>query len=462
MVSCSDEHDGGGATAEADKLLIEIGRDAPTPDHVRSNITEMERQPFNGLMVDLNAGKTIFNEQPYPDSAFEQDREDLAATEFTTLTDNFITVWSAREEGWDWFDDADWASAEQNAANFARTAKAGRFKGFMFDPEPYGTNPWSYDTTLYPSASFEAVQAKVRQRGASFLEAVQSEMPDVTILMLFGVSIVQAQAAESGSVQTAEWALLASFVDGMLDVINPQAVLIDGNEGSYYYTSAEDFDRRAGERQSAREFVSPENRAMYDRQVSHANAVFADGLLDLLESPRFFGYYVDTDAHRQQLLEHLAYHALRTSDRYVWVYNENMDWWATFGAGVAVPPGLADSLTGASQAVEAGRPAPVDISGFMPAAVNAFDSKITIAGRVTDNGEGLEGVALTTAEPMISGGDPSCSTSDSEGYFGCTVPAGWSGTITPIKDGVSFTPPRLEVIDQTSNIDDADIAADTT
>lgn len=96
-------------------------------------------------MINLHAGKTFLKKTAYRDSAYENDRVDLAAvanTQPKKLTDNFLTMWLARDENWSWFSDADWAAAETNARNFAKTANIGRLKGFFFDPEPYGTNPW--------------------------------------------------------------------------------------------------------------------------------------------------------------------------------------------------------------------------------------------------------------------------------------------------------------------------------
>ncbi len=439
-------------TETAGKSLIEIGWDAPTPNYLRANITTMEQRPFNGLMVNLNAGKTIFNKTAYPQSAYTQDRNDLAATASSKLKQNFITIWSARESGWDWFNDNDWAAAETNASNFAKTAKAGNFKGFFFDPEPYGTNPWSYNAQLYPNQSFASVQAKVRQRGAAFLSAIQTELPDVKILTLFGVSIVKAQAEEAGSLEKADWVLLAAFIDGMLDVINPQAQLIDGHEGSYYFTKAQEFDDFRAYKRAARDYVSPQNRAKYDNQVKIAHAVFVDGLLNLWKSPRFFGYYLQNDLERQQMLEHNTYHALRTSDEYVWVYNENMDWWGSQGKGVQLPNGLESLLARTAQKISTKQALGFDVTNFVARASARFDAKVQVAGRVTQNGQGVDSVYFDSGQPA-NGGDASCQYSNLDGYFTCTLPPNWTGKIVPSKAGLNFNPPEIVLNNITANIE---------
>jgi hypothetical protein len=443
------------SAASTGKSLIEIGWDAPTPNVVRANIKTMQQRPFDGLMVNLNAGKTIFNKTAYPQSAYTKDRNDLTQTAFGKLRHNFITIWSAREAGWDWFNDSDWAAAQTNAHNFAKTARAGRFKGFFFDPEPYGTNPWSYNAQLYPNRSFTSVQAKVRQRGAAFLNAIQTELPNVKILTLFGVSIVKAQAEDAGSLEKADWVLLASFIDGMLDVINPQAQLIDGHEGSYYFTAAQPFDEFREYKKTARVYVSAENRAKYDNQVKIAHAVYVDGLLDLAKSPRFFGYYLQNDLERQQMLEHNLYHALRTSDEYVWVYNENMEWWDTQGKGVRVPEGLERLLTRTAQKISANQPLGFNVNDFVAKALVRFGGRVQVAGRVTQNGQGLDGVSFDSGA-SFNGADVSCQPSNPDGYFVCVFPPNWTGKIVPSKAGFTFDPPQIALSNVTKNVDDQD------
>jgi hypothetical protein len=206
-------HGADAAPKSTAKKLIEVGWDAPFPDLVRSNIKQMEKSPFAGTMINLHAGKTIFNKKAYPSDAFVQDFADLKAVSSKSFNQNFITVWSAREQGWSWFDDQDWLAAESNARNFARAAAVSNIvRGLMFDPEPYGTNPWSYSNALYPGKSMVEVQAQVRKRGASLMSTVQKEKPDIEILMLFGPAIVLAQVQDKGSIEKAEWGLWTSFM----------------------------------------------------------------------------------------------------------------------------------------------------------------------------------------------------------------------------------------------------------
>jgi hypothetical protein len=433
------------AAPSQQKSVIEIGRDAPSPEHVRVNIKTMEQRPLHGTMINLTAGKTIFNRQAYRPDAFTKDRAALRATKSTKLTDNFITIWSARESGWDWFNNVDWMAAETNTRNFARTASAGSIiKGFAFDPEPYGTNPWTYNATLYPNKSLPEVRSQVRKRGAAFMKAIQKEMPKVKILTLFGMSYVKAEAEAKGSVDKIDWVLYPAFFDGMLDVIGPEAQLIDGNESSYYFTDAKDFVWARGEFKSAREYVSPGNRAKYDRQVTLANAVFLDGLLNAYETPRFFGYFLASDDERRKVVEHHLYHGLKNSDRYVWFYNETPDWWGTFGRGVRVPPGMHELTIRATKNASTNQPLGFEVAPFLPAAAQRLRERVDLSGRVLSKGQPI-GDFRIDAGFRKTGNDLTCVTNVG-GYFTCSVPKGWSGELTPSAKGYTFTPPKIAIV----------------
>ncbi len=429
------------------KRLIELGWDTPSPSHIKANITTMEQRPFSGTAARLSVGQEIFKKVAYPDSAFTQDRSDLATTTFTKLTENFVSVWSASENGWSWFDDNDWAAAQSNVVNFAKTAKAGNFKGFFFDPEPYGNNAWLYATDRYPTQSFATVQAKVRQRGAAFMNAAQNEIPNIKILLLFGATIVKAQADETGNLADAPWALLGSFIDGMLDVIGPQVQLIDGAEGSYYYTRAQDFDDFRPYKRSARDVVSPENRSKYDKHVRVGFAVYVDGTLNLWNSSRFIGQYFATDAERRQWLEFTTYHGLRVSDEYLWVYNENMDWWNTRGNGVVLPPGTEAAVLSAEQKINNNQALGFALTPAMTTAAAIYGDKRFIGGQVKDaSGNGISGVTLTSSGIAGAGvgglGDVYCGRpNDGDGFYSCFFPRNASYTITPTKAGYTFNPP---------------------
>jgi hypothetical protein len=269
------------------KLYIESGGRPPRPDFVRANIAKMEQRPFDGLSVALNAiqddGASPFRKTAYPESAFIADREDLAATRFSRFKHNFVRVNCTPEDGWNWFDEGDWNAARSNIRQIAKTASAGRFEGLIFDAEPYGNNPWRYEPQRYPGQDFATVSAKVRERGRSFMTVIQNELPRPQMLLFWGLGIVRAQAEESGSLERADYALLAPFLNGWMDAIQPGAQVIDANEGAYYYLDTAAFDFGRDYVKGATSLLSAENRVKTATQWQFGSTVYMDLLLDLFD-----------------------------------------------------------------------------------------------------------------------------------------------------------------------------------
>jgi hypothetical protein len=426
------------------KKLIELGWDQPQPWFLKQNLNSFEARGFDGVVVGPSFGTEIFNKKPYTDADVARDRADLDAAKSAKLTQNFLRMDSRLEPGWNWSSDQDWAAVETNARNFARLAKAGGFRGVLFDTEPYGQNPWAFSKALYPNKTFAQVGVTLRSRGASFMRALQSEMPDVRVLTLYFVASIRDEV-ESGELEQSGNALLLPFADGMLDAIGPNAQIIDGNETTYYNTNAQEFDDKAQYIRDASKIVAPENRAKYASQVKVANAAYVDGVMDLFKSPRFFGYYMNSDADRLKLLEHNIYHGLRTSDEFVWVYSESMDWWNRKGKGVVIPAGLEDAINRANANIKGGKPLGFDITSTIKAAKTKFDGRVDVGGTIRGNGKSLSGIRVLSGIEH-NGEEVACATWGESGdtiRYGCTLPgSSWSGTITPKLSGASFDPPN--------------------
>jgi hypothetical protein len=425
------------------KKLIELGWDQPQPWFLKQNLNSFEARGFDGVVVGPSFGTEIFNKTPYADADVARDRRDLEAAKSTTLTQNFLRMDSRLEPGWNWFSDQDWAAVETNARNFARLAKAGGFRGVLFDTEPYGQNPWAFSKALYPNKTFAQVGVTLRSRGASFMRALQSEMPEVRVLTLYFVAVMKADV-EAGELEQSGNALLLAFANGMLDAIGPQAQIIDGNELTYYNINASAFDATAKDIRDAAKIVAPENQAKYANQVKVANAAYVDGVLDLFKSPRFFGYYMNSDADRLKLLEHNIYHGLRTSDEFMWVYSEGVDWWNSKQKGVVIPAGLENAINRAKANLKAGKPLGFDITSIINAAKTKFDAKVNVGGTIRGNGKSPSGIKVLSGIEH-NGEEVACATWGESGdtiRYGCTLPgSSWAGTITPKLSSVRFDPP---------------------
>ena len=158
------------------KKLIEYGWDVPYPDQVRKEIRNMEKKPFDGIIFRLREWNHAFDPRPWDEAKLKPQFDDLAAIEWKTFTDNFLCLYAANNWKMDWFNDEQWKGIAANLRLSAKAARIGRCVGIVFDPEPYGDNPWAY-AGKDKGRSFAEVEAQVRQRGAQFMTALQAELP---------------------------------------------------------------------------------------------------------------------------------------------------------------------------------------------------------------------------------------------------------------------------------------------
>jgi cyclophilin family peptidyl-prolyl cis-trans isomerase len=359
------------------KKVIEYGWDVPTPEYVRDHIRDMEKRPFDGLMMRTAAGGGgVFDVKKWDENAFQKDIDALAATKWEKFTDNFLMMYSASTM--DWFSDADWQTIAHNVGLCAKAAKAGGCKGLVFDPEPYGDSPWSYGTQKHAKEkSFAEYQAMARKRGAQFMDAMQKEMPNVRLLTFFQLSLFggtldeRDPAVRQKQLQGEGYGLLPAFLNGMLDAAGPDVVITDGNEPSYYYTKALDFFSIYHTiRQRALTLVAPENVRKYQSQMQVSQALYIDHLFKY----RDMKYIADalTPEERAKWFEHNVYYALKTADEYVWCYSEKMNWWKNEN----VPPGCEAALVSARQKIASNRALGFDIADMMSAADKRMRAEI--------------------------------------------------------------------------------------
>lgn len=356
------------------KKLIEWGFDSPTPEYLRDNLTAMQGQPFDGIVFRLRKeAHSIFQTTPLTEEELHLDI--LSGLEWGQYDHNFLKLWSTdSSKNLDWFDDSQWDTITSNLRLYAKAVNAADAKGIAFDVEPYerfGNNPWKFATkdgqSIYPGKTLAEVETEVRKRGAQFMDALQSEKQDITLLcaVLLGAyrtSISYYPNNLQAGKEKSFYALLPAFVNGMLDVIGPDVRLIDGRfsydklDGTYYFDTTSKFTDFA--RPYVRDssiYVSLENRSKYDAQVQVGHAVFPDYVFGLLVNTQLAdkvpSYYTSmTEDYKSQWLEHNTYYALQTTDQYVYFYNEQMSWW-----GPEANPKYPDMVPGVKKATERAR-----------------------------------------------------------------------------------------------------------
>ncbi|UCH35887.1 MAG: hypothetical protein JSV65_05910 [Armatimonadota bacterium] len=338
--------------APIEKKIVEFGWDVPDTAYLREHVRDMERLPFNGVVLrmygtrdgDKVDGYTVFRREAWQRDWFAQCAEDLRATDFRTFTDNFILMWTTPGTP-DWFSDDDWRAVCNNIGILAWVAREGGVKGICFDPEPYGEHtPWAYEEQ--PRAgeyTFDQYRAQARKRGAEFMRAIASEYPDITILMLFGGSIVGGALAQADPVEelaTEGYGLLPFFIDGMLDALPDDALIVDGCEPGYYMEERVAFlEAYRRMKQQVLAVISPENWDKYQTQVLAGFGLYPDRAW----RDAGWGWHVDDPSRNyytpEEFKENLT-NAVDVADRYVWVYTEALNWWT----GKDVPPGYEEAI----------------------------------------------------------------------------------------------------------------------
>ena len=124
-------------------------------------------------------------------------------------------------------------------------------RGIAIDFESYGAAQFRFAPDQ--GRSFGEASQLARRRGAQFVQAVAEEFPDAVLLALW-LNSIHFKAGRSTQPESilasSAYGLLPAFIDGMLDALPPEMILVDGCEHSYYMDSAEAYLRAANEMRS--------------------------------------------------------------------------------------------------------------------------------------------------------------------------------------------------------------------
>jgi len=322
-----------------EKKLIEFGWDSPTISSLKSGIPQKANAPFDGVFFsnDFNI-YTAFDTIQYPDSKFQY--EDLSKIQWNKFTDNFLLVRGAGHAGALWLDDKSWVKISRNLKMISKALAISKAKGIGFDPEYYfkdsTLNPWVYRSSWYNNLSYQEVGDFVRRRGKQFIQALQTSKPDVKIFCFWLLGLAEMQN-RSQPIDETGMALYPFFVEGMLEGQNKLSEIIDGDESSYWYQKPENFiESGEYQREKGSHLIKKPLQNKF-KNVSLAQSVYLDGLY--AKSPVFDkGFDKKT---KEQWLKDNLYFALKTTDEYVWFYNEKINWWKN-----QVDSGVAEIING--------------------------------------------------------------------------------------------------------------------
>lgn len=316
------------ADSLAGKKIIKYGWDTPTTNYARRHVREMEKLPFDGVVIKVMSspeergdplGWQVASGKRFTPDEYEHAISDLKATRFNRFKDNFIQVVFA--PGVDWFD-PEWSSLAYNVACLARVAREGGCKGIMLDCEAYGSDIWHYEALASKDNStrtYEQYVNKVRERGTEFIRAINQQYPDLTLLCLIGPSFCYT----SRNPQLEKYGLMYAFFEGMWEAASPGTTIVDGFEAAYRFKHRDHF-------QAARKEILTyacnfaRNKDAYMRHVRAAYGLWLDSGSGQAgwHNDDFSKNYFTPGEFRNSL----AY-ALEACDEYIWVYSERLNWW---------------------------------------------------------------------------------------------------------------------------------------
>ncbi len=283
--------------------------------------------------------------------------------EHAAFRDNFLITFRSPPARISWTNDAAWARLASNLRVAACIARDGGCRGLQMDCEDYHRAQqfvWRSGDPAYGE-----LRNIARRRGAELFREAFREFPAMRVLsfwfLTMGTERYREQDAAAGAAARKD--LWPAFVNGMLDVMPPEARLIEGNENAYHYDAdRRDFYRSYHHvRRALLPLVEPENRERYARQMQVGFGMYLDMYVNPTNS---VWYFPPKDGSRLETFRRNLDQALEVCDEYVWAYGEKLQFIA-WPDGFKVHGGTSrerweDRLPGFSEAIKS----ITDIDGF--------------------------------------------------------------------------------------------------
>lgn len=319
------------AWAEGPKVLVtgwDLG-DA-TPGEYLAHADLFEQLPIDGVTLNLQGTnavgerlwyRTMMTDPLWDEGAFAADipimRQLVEKRPFRASMMNAFRLTGVRVA---WTDDAAWARFASNMGVLASVACKVGVPGILIDPEDYPKN--GQFRLKREDGEPSAAADLVRRRAREVFGAVFRAYPAVTVLSYlflsgcgetyFSASDPRAAALEAGD-------LYPAFVDGILDVLPPEATLVDGAEQYRNDALHNDFAVSYVQVKKSAALVSPENRTKYLLQMKVGFGMFVD--MYWREKAKDFNWYIGPVNGSR--LEHFRLNfkqAMNVADGIVWLY----------------------------------------------------------------------------------------------------------------------------------------------
>lgn len=326
--------------------IIEFGS-GRTTSFWRTNVSAAEalNPDFDGAVIqpsytDPSVGLTQLHARiswsyPIPFSLMDTPLNDLAATNFHTITENFIRADLCRPGTADLSVSADLSAFINNLTVTARVAKVAGFPGVLWDMEAYESSPFWKHSELPAGPTFEEREAIYYSAGRLAVQSVQSYFPNIDLMI--AVSYEQVSAVDAGDLSTSSYGLLPKFLDGLHDgAVKSNGIrIVNILEDGYSNETAADWDYDI--MQQHRSTMTHLGSDNYEAVHEHSLATFID-----YPAAATFDYVTDTNNHHSaaDFHQNLIWMFERVP-RYGIVYTEDPKWWpGHFTVGVNQMPSV--------------------------------------------------------------------------------------------------------------------------
>jgi len=362
-------------------LMQQPDANTTTPAKVKDNIEYIESLPFDGMMITPTFSPKLMTREQI---SYETIYDELKVLKglFKRMDKNYLAFVSNRpadpndptgtgdtvdDEGWtnvgksgDLFDDEGWSIVEQNVRNYARAAKEVGITRILYDNEEYFRKFSSYpQDSYYKEKSLKEYQDKASERGRQIMNAIVSEIPDATVMVLHGPYLSDRNKPDWFTKNIGTVNLMGPYFIGMLQAVKnagDKAKLVDGGE-LYLLRSEGDFEDayqfrkyELADSYRSNDFIPEELRKDFADSVSMAFAVY--------NMPWQKNYPMNP-----QIMRTTLENALRSAEEMVWYYNEppgghwlipgrmSQEW---FDAVIGARQAVADVKTGTNRIYNGG------------------------------------------------------------------------------------------------------------
>jgi len=306
--------------------IIEFGWDYPDVTQLTNRLDSMQNTSFDGICFSLQRNiMEAFDTSLKKDSYFQFKK--LPSLRWGKYSSNFIILKGFSRTGGNWFNDLAWRNIRANMTNLSKAMKTGNLSGILFDPEYYYDNklfnPWTFSSQQYPGKTLAEVQHRVKQRGQQFISSLQSVKKSFNFISVWIASLI-GQEKKYTPLDKTRHILLISFIEGILGVKNNDVTITDGDEYAYWNVKPSQFlEAKNILKKTMLELLNSERPKKEAKNIEIAQPVFYDGLLATSPS---FDKGLARDVKWRWLNENIKF-AIASSDKYVWLYSERLNWW---------------------------------------------------------------------------------------------------------------------------------------